>query len=105
MTGASRGGDDDLYLAEESVRETLEIENRLLASGFGTLPDVLRAGGDFDFNGQTVDEIVAEAHRYLVHQQTVELAGARVLAAIGEVAVKAQAFDAIAKITSAAHRR
>jgi hypothetical protein len=41
---------------------------------------------------------VAEADRYLVHQQTVDLAGARILAAIGELAVKAQAYDAIAKI-------
>lgn len=98
-------GNENLYFGDDSVRETLEIENRLLALGYGNLPDVLRAGGDFDFEGQTVEEIVAEAHRYLVHQQTVELAGARVLAAIGEVAVKAQAFDAISKIASAAPRR
>jgi len=92
---------DGIYVAEDAVRETIEIENRLLARGYGTLPDVLRVGGDFEFSGTTVEEVVAEADRYLRHQQTVELAGARVLAAIGETAVKAQAFDAIAKILSA----
>lgn len=91
-------GADDLYHREESVRETLEIENRLRSMGYATLPDLLRSGGDFDFDGQTVEDIVAEADRYLVHQQTVDLAGARILAAIGELAVKAQAFDAIARV-------
>jgi hypothetical protein len=56
---------------------------------------VLSLGGDFDFPDTSVDDIVAEAQRYLVHQQTVDLAGARILAAIGEAAVKSQAFDAI----------
>jgi hypothetical protein len=84
---------------DESVRETLAIEKRLLAAGYGTIPEVLRAGGDFDFNGSTVAEVVDEALKYLVHQQTVDLAGARILATLGEVAVKAQAFDAIVKLT------
>jgi hypothetical protein len=83
---------------DDTVRETLEIEKRLLAAGYGTIPEVLGAGGDFEFHGTTVDEVVEEAIKYLLHQQTVELAGARVLATIGEVAVKAQAFDAIAKL-------
>jgi hypothetical protein len=90
--------DDAIYVEEETVRETLEIESRLRAMGYAVLPEVLQAGGDFDFTGTTVAEIVAEADRYLVHQQTVDLAGARILAAIGELAVKAQAYDAIAKI-------
>jgi hypothetical protein len=87
-----------LYEAEESVRETLAIEQRLRAMGYANLPDLLRAGGDFDFHGRTVSEIVDEATRYLKHQQSVDLAGARILAAIGEVAVRAQAFDAIASL-------
>ena len=93
---------DDLYGAESSVQETMEIEQRLLQRGFGPLPDVLRMGGDFDFsNASSVETVVAEAQRYLAHQQTVELAGARVLAAIGEVAVKAQAYDAIVALLRA----
>jgi hypothetical protein len=48
-----------------------------------------------------VSEIVDEAARYLKHQQSVDLAGARILAAIGEVAVRAQAFDAIASLIHA----
>ncbi|HVT77819.1 MAG TPA: hypothetical protein VHD87_12375 [Acidimicrobiales bacterium] len=87
----------DVY-EDETVRETLAIEKRLLAAGYGNIPDVLRAGGDFDFHGTTVAEVVDEALKYLVHQQTVDLAGARILATIGEVAVKAQAFDAIVKL-------
>jgi hypothetical protein len=87
-----------LYEAEESVRETLKIEQRLRSMGYANLPDLLRAGGDFDFHGRTVSEIVDEAARYLKHQQSVDLAGARILAAIGEVAVRAQAFDAIASL-------
>jgi hypothetical protein len=87
----------DVY-EDEAVRETLAIEKRLLAAGYGTIPEVLRAGGDFDFHGATVAEVVEEALKYLVHQQTVDLAGARILATIGEVAVKAQAFDAIVKL-------
>lgn len=95
---------DDLYVGEESVRETLEIESRLRAMGYAMLPDLLRSGDDFDFDGTTVDAVVAEADRYLVHQQTVDLAGARILASIGEMAVKAQAFDAIAKLVGRSRR-
>jgi hypothetical protein len=65
------------------------------------LPDVLRLGGDFDFHGESVEEILQEAQRYLQHQHSVELSGATILAAIGEAAVKAQALDAIAEL----HRR
>lgn len=83
---------------DDTVRETLAIEKRLLAAGYGTIPEVLGAGGDFDFNGASVEEVVDEAIKYLLHQQTVELAGARILAMLGEVAVKAQAFDAIVKL-------
>ena len=90
---ASDGG--EVYLAEESVAETLAIEQRLRDAGYAVLPDVLRAGGDFDFSGSSVEEVLDEAQRYLLHQQSVDLAGARILAAIGELAVKAQAFDAI----------
>ena len=88
---------NDVY-AHDTVAETLAIERRLLAAGYGSIPDVLATGGDFDFHGATVDDVVDEAVKYLLHQQTVELAGARVLAALGEVAVKAQAFDAIVKL-------
>lgn len=83
---------------DATVRETLAIEKRLLAAGYGNIPEVLGAGGDFDFNGSTVEEVVDEAVKYLLHQQTVELSGARILAMLGEVAVKAQAFEAIAKL-------
>lgn len=92
------GVDPSIYEAEESVRETLEIEQRLRAMGYAVLPDVLRSGGDFDFHGSTVEEVVDEADKYLLHQQSIELAGARILAAIGEMAVKAQAFDAISRL-------
>ena len=102
MSGSAGNGDgSSLYGAEEAVAETLAIEQRLLDGGYGTLPAVLQSGGDFDFEGDTVEAIVAEAHRYLVHQQSVELAGARVLAAIGEAAVKAQAFEAISALVKA----
>lgn len=87
----------DVY-EDDAVRETLAIEKRLLAAGYGNIPDILRAGGDFDYHGTTVAEIVDEALKYLMHQQTVDLSGARILATIGEVAVKAQAFDAIVKL-------
>jgi hypothetical protein len=93
-----RAPSGELY-EDETVRETLEIEKRLLAAGYGNIPEVLGAGGDFDFHGTTVEEVVDEALKYLLHQQTVDLAGARILATLGEVAVKAQAFDAIAKLT------
>lgn len=100
MSDGGAGGNDELYAGEDSVRETLEIEGRLRAMGYAMLPDVLRAGGDFDFEATTVAGVVAEADRYLLHQQTVDLAGARILAAIGELAVKAQAYDAIAKLVT-----
>ncbi len=92
------GGPEDLYEGDATVAETLQIEQRLRGAGYAQLPEVLRSGGDFEFGGATVDEIVAEANAYLRHQQTVELAGATILAAIGEQAVKAQAFDAIAQV-------
>lgn len=92
------GNPEELYEGDATVAETLRIEQRLRGAGYAQLPEVLRSGGDFDFDGTTVDEIVAEANAYLRHQQTVELAGATILAAIGEQAVKAQAFDAIAGI-------
>jgi hypothetical protein len=98
---ADNGGAPSLYGAEDAVAETLAIEQRLLDRGYGTLPAVLQSGGDFEFEGDTVEAVVAEAQRYLAHQQSVELAGARVLAAIGELAVKAQAFDAIASLVKA----
>jgi hypothetical protein len=87
-----------LYEADASVAETLQIEQRLRDAGYAQLPEVLRSGGDFDFHGTTVDQVVEEALRYLRHQQTVELAGATILAAIGEQAVKAQAFDAVLRL-------
>lgn len=86
------------YGNEESVRETLVIESRLRSMGYAGLPDLLRTGGDFDYAGRTVGEIVEEATHYLLHQHSVELSGATILAAIGEMAVKAQAFDAIANL-------
>jgi hypothetical protein len=88
----------DLYEADGSVAETLQIEQRLRDTGYAQLPEVLRSGGDFDFQGETVEQVVEEALRYLRHQQTVELAGATILAAIGEQAVKAQAFDAVLRL-------
>lgn len=76
----------------------MAIEQRLRDRGYSTLPDVLRLGGDFDFDGNTVEEILTEAQRYLRHQHSVELSGATILAAIGESAIKAQAFDAILRV-------
>ena len=55
----------------------------------------LDLAGDFVFDGSSVEEIVDEARRLLVHQHSVELSGARILASIGETAVKAAAFDAV----------
>lgn len=98
MSAAPDPDDTDGIYRDEAVRETLEIEQRLREGGFAHLPDVLRLGGDFEFPDTSIEDIVAEAHRYLVHQQTVDLAGARILAAIGEMAVKAQAYDAIAAL-------
>jgi hypothetical protein len=89
---------DDIYDADETTAETLRIEQRLRDLGYAVLPDVLGLGGDFDFPSTSVEDIVTEANRYLRHQQTVDLAGARILATLGETAVKAQAFDAIAAI-------
>lgn len=88
----------DLFVDDPLVRETLEIEHRLRDSGYASLPHVLDLSGDFTFDGSSVDEIVAEARRYLLHQQSVELSGARILASIGVVAVKAAAFDAVMKL-------
>lgn len=88
----------DLYEGDAAVAETLQIEQRLRDSGYAQLPEVLRAGGDFEFRGDTIDQVVDEALRYLRHQQSVELAGATILAAIGEQAVKAQAFDAVVRL-------
>lgn len=95
---SSDDGAGDVYHAEESVAETLRIEQRLRDGGYAALPEALRAGGEFEFDGETVEEIVDEALRYLRHQQAVELAGATILAAIGEHAVKAQAFDAVMRV-------
>jgi hypothetical protein len=89
----------DLYEADATVAGSLPIEQRLRDAGYAQLADVLRSGGDFEFVGDTVDEVVEEALRYLRHQQSVELAGATILAAIGEQAVKAQAFDAVLRLT------
>jgi hypothetical protein len=66
--------------------------------GYAVLPDVLGLGGDFEFPSTSVESVVEEANRLLLHQQTVDLAGARILATLGELAVKAQAFDAIAAV-------
>jgi len=92
---AAGDGPADLFVDDPLVRETLEIEHRLRDAGYSSLPHVLDLGGDFDFAGTTVEEVLAEARRYLTHQHAVELSGARILASIGELAVKAAAFDAI----------
>lgn len=84
----------DLY-QDPAIAETLRIEQRLRDFGYAAITDVLDLGGDFDFPGESIEAILEEAARYLRHQQTVDLAGARILATLGEVAVKAQAFDAI----------
>lgn len=88
----------EIYGADHSVAETLAIEERLRANGYARLPEVLRLGGEFDFLGRTVEEVIAEMKQYLRHQRSVELAGATILAAIGEFAVKAQAADAMAAL-------
>ncbi len=97
MTGPV-DGPSDLFVDEPLVRETLEIEHRLREHGYSSLPHVLDLGGDFDFAGGTVEEILAEARRLLAHQHAVELSGARILASIGQLAVKAAAFDAMLKL-------
>lgn len=89
---------DDAYHADPQAAEMLAIEQRLLAGGYGELPALLRGTGDFTFDGDTVDAVIDEALRYLEHQHSVDLAGARVLAALGEAAVKAQAFDALVEL-------
>lgn len=83
---------------DPAIAETLRIEQRLRDFGYAAITDVLDLGGDFDFPTTSVEDILDEAARYLRHQQTVDLAGARILATLGEVAVKAQAFDAIMKL-------
>lgn len=97
--GEGTNGAGPIYGAEASVADTLAIEQRLRQRGYGAMPDVLRLGGDFDFSGETVPDILEEARKYLEHQHSVELAGAPILAAIGETAVKAQAFDAIVALS------
>lgn len=89
---------ETVYEGNPEDAETLAIERRLLARGYGELPGLLRGESDFAFTGDTVEHIVGEAMRYLEHQYAVDLIGARVLAALGESAVKAQAFDAIVEI-------
>lgn len=97
MSGPGEGP-SGLFVDDPLVRETLEIEHRLRESGYSSLPQVLDFGGDFDFEGLTIEEILAEARRLLVHQHAVELSGARILASIGEMAVKAAAFDAVLEL-------
>lgn len=95
----STNGDPDhdgVYAADPETSEMLAREQRLRDLGYAVLPEVLRAGGDFDFPDTSVEDIVQEANRLLLHQQSVDLAGARILATLGETAVKAQAYDAIA---------
>lgn len=91
-------GPSDVFVQDPLVRETLEIEHRLRANGYSSLPHVLALAGDFEFDGATVEEIVAEARRLLLHQHSVELSGARILASIGQLAVKAAAFDAVLEL-------
>jgi hypothetical protein len=100
VTTAENGADqaDAGVYADPTIAETLRIEQRLRAMGYAVLPDVLGLGGDFDFPSTSVESILDEASRLLLHQQTVDLAGARILATLGELAVKAQAFDAIAAV-------
>lgn len=100
MTPAENGADqaDAAVYADPTIAETLRIEQRLRDMGYAVLPDVLGLGGDFDFPSTSVESVVEEANRLLLHQQTVDLAGARILATLGELAVKAQAFDAIAAV-------
>lgn len=97
------GGTDgpaDLFVDDPLVRETLAIEHRLRDNGYASLPHVLELSGEFSFEGSSVAEVLAEARRYLLHQQSVELSGARILASIGVVAVKAAAFDAVVELHS-----
>jgi hypothetical protein len=100
VTPAENGADqaDAAVYADPTIAETLRIEQRLRDMGYAVLPDVLGLGGDFEFPSTSVESVVEEANRLLLHQQTVDLAGARILATLGELAVKAQAFDAIAAV-------
>src|SRR3546814_1112889 len=68
-------GPSDVFVDDPLVRETLEIEHRLRDNGYSSLPHVPALAGDFEFEGETVEEIVAEARRLLLHQQAVELSG------------------------------
>lgn len=95
MSSSERSEPTDVFVDDPVVRETMEIEHRLRDAGYWNLPDVLDLAGDFVFDGSSVEEIVDEARRLLVHQHSVELSGARILASIGETAVKAAAFDAV----------
>jgi hypothetical protein len=88
----------DVFVDDPIIRETLEIEHRLRDRGYASLPHVLDLSGDFDFEGETVEAVLTEARRYLAHQHSIELSGARILASIGELAVKASAYDAIAQL-------
>ena len=97
MSGPAEGP-SDLFVDDPLVRETLEIEHRLRDNGYSSLPHVLALAGDFEFEEGTVEGIVAEARRLLLHQHAVELSGARILASIGELAVKAAAFDAVLEL-------
>lgn len=87
----------DPYEAEVSA-ETLDIEQRLRDMGYAQLPSLLKSQGDFEFSPESIEAVVEQARQHLLHQQSVELSGARILAAIGEAAVKAQAFDTIAEL-------
>ena len=89
----------DAYESDPDTAGMLAIEQRLLSRGYGELPALLRGARDFDFEGATVDAVIDEAHQY-----SVDLVGARVLAALGEAAVKAQAFDAIIELQRKANR-
>ena len=81
MSSAAAGG-------TEENDQMLALEQRLLGQGFGELPTLLRGAEDFPFDGDSVAAIVTEALRYLQHQYAVDLVGARVLAALGEAAVR-----------------
>lgn len=104
MNDAPRSEPSDVFVDDPVVRETMEIEQRLRDGGYWNLPHVLDLGGDFVFDGTTVDEVLDEARRLLAHQHSVELSGARILAAIGEVAVKAAAFDALVALRDVERR-
>ncbi|GEM_PF-1872875 len=87
-----------IYEGGEGMAETLALEQRLLDAGYGGLIAVFDETSDFPYEGNTIEEVITEARAYLLHQWMCDEAGARLLAKIGEVAVKAQAFDAIVGI-------